>query len=328
MELPNVNWKRLLKLFGPLLFIFFFIRVVDPGKTAELLKKINPVFVFLSMILFPFLMYLRTLRWWLICRQINLKTSLNRLFQINYISWFLGNLPLGGISAVSKVVYLKEEGSTADRAFISITLDKLFDIIGLLVFGFYALFYFPSSLIAEKIPWIFLITVALFAILLLVFRKKIWMNGKQLLKKYLNKKLQRIGSNMENDLKLFWSRCGLGLFSTIIGLSICLGILRSLVLYILAHAIGISVSFAFMIACRGLIGLANIIPISISGLGIRDAMLLLTLPLAGYSKEAALALGFTVFIWTTIFKFSGIFYWFRSPLPLKGIVAIKDKFFS
>ncbi|CAB1065197.1 hypothetical protein D1BOALGB6SA_9994 [Olavius sp. associated proteobacterium Delta 1] len=328
MNLPIIGWKKLLKFLGPLLFVFFVIRVVDPNKTLDLLKNIDPILVLLSMIFFPLLMYLRSLRWWMISQQIDLEIPLNRLFQINYIAWFLGNLPLGGISAVSKFFYLKDEGITASRAFFSLTLDKLFDIGGTVVLGFYALYYFPTNLVAAKIPWIFIITTALFIIIGLASGKKIWLGSKQLLRRYLNKKLQQIGSNLENDLKLFWSTSGLSFFVKIMALSVGLGILRSLVMYIIAHAIGLSVSLAFMIACTGLIGLATIIPISISGLGIREAVLLLTLPLMGHSREAALALGFAVFLWTILFKFSGIYFWIKSPLPLKGIDAIKRRFFT
>ena len=39
MRFPIIGWKKLLKLFGPLLFVIFFIRVVDPAQTANLLKN-------------------------------------------------------------------------------------------------------------------------------------------------------------------------------------------------------------------------------------------------------------------------------------------------
>jgi uncharacterized protein (TIRG00374 family) len=261
----------------------------------------------------------------MISQQIKLEIPLKRLYQINYIAWFLGNLPIGGISAASKFFYLKDEGITASRAFISLTLDKLFDVGGLLLLGFYALYYLPRSLVAAKIPWVFVIAAALFIIIGLVAGKKIWAASKKLFSRYLNKKFQRIGSNLENDLKLFWSRSDLYFFTTIMALSVGIEILRSLVMYLIAHAIGLSVPFGFVIACTGLIGLANIIPISVHGLGIRDGILLLTLPLIGYSNEAALALGLAMFLWTILFKLSGIYYWFKSPLPLKGVDAIKHK---
>jgi uncharacterized protein (TIRG00374 family) len=328
MSLPTISWKKSIKLIGPLLFIFFLIRVVDPKKTANLLKDINPMLALLSTLFFPALMYFRTLRWSMIGNQMELKIPFYRLFQINYIAWFLGNLPVGGISAVSKFFYLQDEGIAASRSFFSLTLDKLFDICGLVLLGFFSLYYLPIRLLAGKIPWIMTTATALFLILGLACGKKMWLEFKRLLGKYVNKKLQRIGTNLENDLKLFWLTSGLSFYVKIIILSVGIAVLRSLAFYIIAHAIGLSVSFAFMIACTGLIGLANIIPISIHGLGTRDAVLLLTLPLVGYSKEVALALGFAVFLWTILFKLSGIYYWIKSPLPLKSLEAIRQQFFS
>nr|MBC8392281.1 flippase-like domain-containing protein [Deltaproteobacteria bacterium] len=107
-----------------------------------------------------------------------------------------------------------------------------------------------------------------------------------------------------------------------------IGLLRSLVLYILAISLNIYVSFGLIVACRALIGIANVIPVTISGLGTRDAILLLTLPLAGISKEAALALGLIAFLWTIGSKFSGVLFWLQRPLPAGSIMAIKEKLFT
>jgi hypothetical protein len=68
-----------------------------------------------------------------------------------------------------------------------------------------------------------------------------------------------------------------------------------------------------------------VIPVSISGLGTRDAILLFALPLAGVSKEAAIALGFLAFLWTIGSKFSGVIFWFKHPLPTSSIRSIKEK---
>ena len=104
-----------------------------------------------------------------------------------------------------------------------------------------------------------------------------------------------------------------------IGISIAIGVLRGLVLYVLAVALHISVGFGFLIASRAIIGLVNVIPVTISGLGTRDAVLLLMLPLAGATKEAAVALGVAAFLWTIGSKFSGVFFWLMRPLPSKSL---------
>jgi uncharacterized membrane protein YbhN (UPF0104 family) len=95
----------------------------------------------------------------------------------------------------------------------------------------------------------------------------------------------------------------------------------------LALALGAGAPFAFMVGCRALIGIVQILPITVGGLGTRDAILLLTLPLAGITRETALALGFTSFLWNLAFHFSGSFFWLRRPVPLRGLRAMKEDVF-
>jgi uncharacterized protein (TIRG00374 family) len=282
----------------------------------------------LSVLLFPIVNAALTFRWWLICRRLRIGVSFKGLFQIYYISWFLSALPLVGIAPLAKLCYLKEEKETAGFSAVSIILEKLADIVGLLIFGLFGLVYLPQSLF--RISYLgTIIAVAMLAVMLLwIFWSKIWPTVLGLLEQYTNKRLQKIGRNLQADLKGFWSRFNLGFFLLILIISIAIGILRALVLYVLAISLNISASFGLILAVRAIIGIVNIIPITISGLGTRDGILLLTLPLVGVTKEAAIALGLLAFLWTICSKFSGIFFWLKRPLPLSSFRDIREKLMS
>lgn len=253
---------------------------------------------------------------------------MGKLYQINYISWFMGNLPPGGIALLSKIIYLKEDGKPIGTTFISIFLEKMLDTAGLMILGIYALIYFPKELVAEEKLWVVFGIIGIAIFIILAFKEKF----KDAYKKWFNKKLlMKIkfdADGLEEALKLFWSGFQIKLFSIIIALSICIYLLMSLALYVLAIALGIKLSFGFTVACLALIGIANILPITVNGLGTRDAILLFALPLAGFSKEAAIALGFTAFLWSAAFKFSGVIFWLKNPLPTKAILSLKKKLFK
>jgi uncharacterized protein (TIRG00374 family) len=324
----NFNLKNLIKFLGPLLFIFLLIWVVDPNQALQYLRGIRISMVLISFLLFPIVMYLKTLRWWIVCQHLDLTISMGRLFQINYISWFLGNFPFGGIAAISKIVYFKEEGKPIGSTFVSLALEKILDIFGLLLFGLYGLFYFPRDMIDEKKLWIILSLIGLMVIVCLILKGRIAEFSKRWFKKRLLKQLKQSSDGFGEALEKFWSGFQFKLVVGIMVLSISIYLLMSLALYFLALALGIGLSFGFTAACTALIGIANIIPVTVSGLGTRDAILLFTLPLAGYSREAALALGFTAFLWATLFKFSGVVYWLKNPLPTKAILSFKKKIFK
>ena len=319
------NGKRLLKLLGPAFFMFLFFRVVDPQATVSALKNIRPDIALLSVLLFPVVNAALTFRWWLICRRLAIGTSFKGLFQIYYISWFLSALPFVGISPLAKLIYLKDNDQPTGQTAVSIILDKLFDIIGLMAFGLFGLVYFPHHLFENLQIWFYLGGIVLLVLVIGMFGGRIWAAFMALLKRYANRRLQKLGDRFEKDMVAFWSGFNLATFALILGISIVIGLLRSLVLYTLAIALGLDLSFGLIVACRALIGIVNVIPISISGLGTRDAILLMTLPMAGVSKEAAVALGFLAFLWTIGSKFSGVVFWLKRPLPLVSINAMKDK---
>jgi uncharacterized protein (TIRG00374 family) len=325
MNRSKPKWKGLLKFLGPIFFIFLIIRVVDPRTAVALIKEIDLGLALTSILLTPFIIGILTFRWWIICHRLGIASSVTQLFQINYISWFLSVVPLVGVSALAKILYLKEEGKPAGKTALSVTLDKLFDVLGQVFFSFFALIYFPEIFLKDMHRWILFATGFIAIFVVLIFWSKLWSMAMEVLKRYSGKRIQRIGENLENELSEFWSRFDLNFLSKMLAISIALGIIRSLVLYLLAISLNIPVGFILIIACRALIGIVNSIPVSINGLGTRDAILLFALPLAGVSKEAAIALGFVAFLWTIASKFSGVVFWFKHPLPISGVRSIKEK---
>jgi uncharacterized protein (TIRG00374 family) len=325
MNRSKPKWKGLLKFLGPIFFIFIIMRIVDPKAAAALIREINPGFALTSIVLTPFIIAIQTFRWRLICQCLEISSSGKRLFQINYISWFLSIVPLVGVSPLAKIIYLKEEGKPVGKTTVSVTLDKLFDVLGQVFFSFFALIYFPEIFLRDMHRWIFFAAGCISIFAVFIFWSKLWLMVTGVLKQYTGKRIQRIGENLESELSEFWLRFDLSLLTKILAIAIVLGLLRSLILYLLAISLNITVSFILIIACRALIGVVNAIPVSINGLGTRDAILLFVLPVAGVSKEAAIALGFVAFLWTIGSKFSGVLFWLKHPLPTGGVRSIKEK---
>jgi uncharacterized protein (TIRG00374 family) len=325
MKRLKPKWKGLFKFLGPLFFIFIVIRVIDPKAAITLFKEINPGLALTSILLTPFIIAIQSFRWWFICQRLGIASSAARLFQINYISWFLSVLPLVGVSPLAKIIYLGEEGRPVGKTAVTVTLDKLFDVLGQVFFSFFAFIYFPEIFLGDMHRWIFLAAGCTAIFVVFIFWSKLWSVLTEALKRYAGIRIQRIGKNLEGEFSEFWSRFDLNFLIKILAISVALGLVRSLILYLLAMSLNITVSFILIIACRALIGIVNAIPVSINGLGTRDAILLFALPLAGVSKEAAIALGFVAFLWTIGSKFSGVIFWFRHPLPTGGIRSIKEK---
>ncbi len=146
MKLTRRTAKGLLKCLGPVLFLFLAIKVVDPHRAWELLRGLRWDLCALSLLFFPWVIWVHALRWWMIGKMVGMKSNLKRLFQVYYLGWFLGFLPPGGVALLAKIFYLKQDGEPAGRTSVSLGVDKLFDLISTAIFGLYGLLYFQESL--------------------------------------------------------------------------------------------------------------------------------------------------------------------------------------
>ena len=114
MRFIRLKWKVLLKLLGPIFFIFLILRVVDPKATVNIIRTIKPEFAIASLLLFVVVNAALTFRWWVICQRVRMGVAFKELFQVYYISWFLSIIPFAAISPISKFIYLKDEGKPND----------------------------------------------------------------------------------------------------------------------------------------------------------------------------------------------------------------------
>jgi uncharacterized membrane protein YbhN (UPF0104 family) len=104
-------------------------------------------------------------------------------------------------------------------------------------------------------------------------------------------------------------------------LAICHQLLGLLSLYMLAQALQLDVSFAALGWIRSLVALAMFLPISIGGLGVREATFIALLVPYGITTEDALTLSLLVFARGLVFAIAGgIIEARRSLFGTKGYV--------
>lgn len=323
MRLTFPEWKLLIKIIGPLLFIFVLIKVVDAPRVLELIRNSNPYYLLISLGFFPLIIGIKTLRWMVICRHFDITLSYRGLYQINYVSWFLGSIPPGGLGVLAKIAYMKEDSQPVGQTLITLTLDKIFDVMGHLCFGMVGFVFLPLAFFKGAYVYLLVAVVLIFFMIPLFLNKildfLIWLARILFKDRYKNKL-----SELKTNLILFWSYSNRRSFFAIISLSLIINILRALVLYLLALSLMIPITFGMIFGARALIGMANIIPITINGLGTRDAILIMIFSLTGLAPESALALGLFAFLWACAFTFSGVLFFLWRPLPRETMASFRN----
>ena len=310
------RWGRwALQLLGLALLAVLITRLDLPRVLATLRgAALLPILVAIAGLL-P-LIGLKTARWWLVMRGQGLHMRPGAAYQAYFASLFIGYLTPGRLGEFVKAFYVREESphSTA-HALSSVLADRLFDLYLLLGVGALALL----RLVTGRAALVILLLAVLLIGPLWVFLADpsfAWLRRQGI-------RLGRIGVRLfADDGWLVDLRRGLhqiGWHTALIaGLLTLLayGVFFSQC-YLLARSLGLEVSYGAVMFAVALGSLIALVPVSINGLGTRDAAMIAYLRTAGVVPEAALSFSLLFFFTFTIAGgLIGAGAWLLRPVPL------------
>jgi uncharacterized membrane protein YbhN (UPF0104 family) len=133
--------KFLLRLTGPLIFIILVYFYVDLREFKKIIFAIHwPLFV-LSAAITPVLVYIRSLRWWIILTGYGMAYSSWQCFKIYFVEMVV-IMVVATVGTLAKVIYLKRDGYGLLQPILTVLTDKYYDyllplILALPVFCWY-----------------------------------------------------------------------------------------------------------------------------------------------------------------------------------------------
>lgn len=286
--LKNMNFLNIVKKYSFLIGIALFVFVVkdlDFSYYKKLLSEINIYYFLAGIILSPVVIYIKSYRWKKICEAQNINYSMKKSFLIYGASLFLGLATPGRIGELSKIAYLKRDGYKVAPSSLNSILDRVFDILFLIIFTTAGLILTSknfSKINIQKIILIFLAGTALAIILLILFFKKSRENS---LKKFLQ--------DFARDLKLFNSKT----LAKISGITLFSWIVYFISVYFFTVSIDLhqKVSFFYLSLVSVLNSLISLLPISILGIGTRDASFIILFSPLNIPKEQIIAFSMLIF---------------------------------
>ena len=310
MKFKNI----VLKLVGVILFIIILSKI-DLKSFFVLLKDIN-LYYFISavLLLFPMIV-IKAYRWNYLKRtqKINYKLSDSILMYGSGI--YIGLLTPGRIGDFIKVLYLKNDGNSAGKSFVSVFIDRLADLLFLTIFGYAGMFFF-IHLFKKQVYLLSLIFIILLSIVIFAVTKKEFF--KRLLRRLFwffipSKYKEKIKINFNDfysDLKIL-NRKRIFKVSLI---TVLVWIIYFIQVFFLAKSLGIDISFAYLAICSCIAGLVTLIPISISGIGTRDITLIILFSFFGISRESAVAVSMLILSMSVVMALIGLFCWLKKPV--------------
>lgn len=267
-KVPKKMW--FFRLIGIILFVVILTRI-DLNAALRTLATVDLRFVGLAIAIQGAALFVSTFRWQIIMGQLDIFNSFWRSFLQQLIGTAAAILTPGQLGEFVKAVYLHDEGNPFPESILSIAIDRIFDLLMLLLFGFISLailFGLPSRL-----------TFIIASITSLFFGAGFFLLRKQEKSaQIIAKSLTRLSPNayketvQESAYRLTFKISQFSYRAVLTAglLTILNYVLLLFRIYSLVLALHLVIPLSYFIMAVPLLRLVGLVPISVLGIGTRD----------------------------------------------------------
>lgn len=265
--------KLLLRIFVSGLLLLLILRQVDLSAVSSHLRRANLTFLIASITLIYLNYFVSSYRWQGLAKVKGISASLLDFVRLYFIGAFFNNfLPsIVGGDVVKAYKLTKLTDKKVDAA-VSVFMERF---TGLVVLGLISL----TAFIYEFKLRAVLITVGL----LLLGAVGFWLAPKIVKFHHLLKKAYDSVMAYRGERAILWQATWTSFLVQIIAVT---------TEYLIFMALGLKVSYLYCLFAIPLIAVASMLPISINGVGIQDALFVIFFARVGVAQEAALAVSF------------------------------------
>ncbi len=291
-------WKRYLPIIGICLFIYIIIKL-DVKKIFQEIMNINPIYLLIIIPLIIFSLFIQTFKWFLIARKQKIDIRFLEAVRIHIISNFYGFITPSRIGSIMRAKYLRRYTENIGKGASNFVLDKVMDLVSLfftaVIFSFVFREKFGNSFIIFSSLFLFILVFSMFIFL----RKE---RAKSLLRVIYNKFIpDKFKEKAKITFNSFYEdiprkRFFLPLFI----ISLSNWILIYSITYIVGLCVGITLPFVYFMAILPLGTMVAQIPISINGLGTREATLISMFGLFGVDAAKVFSMSLLSLFFTMI----------------------------
>lgn len=261
---------------------------LDLGKTWSYLRNVDvPTLIYGYLLSIPILV-IRAFRWNRIKQSLSIDVSVGRscLYQLIATMSFLTP---GRVGEIIKAVYLKGNNFPFTTSVISIVIDRITDLILIVGTAYVALFFL--SPLSPSTAWsLVLVGVAVCLFTLLVFRGSLRTLLMAVVRAIVPERVSvKIEEVIDRVVRYFSSR-SVRWYTFIVGLTVSVYVLQVYRFRVFARSLGFTVPFLPLAGIIAIMVTSNLLPISISGLGTREAVLVFYLTQYGIDAERVLGI--------------------------------------
>lgn len=265
---------------------------------------------------------LRGLRWQYLMRVVGIQYSLWQCSKVWLVGFFAGAVTPAKMGDAVRALYVRENtGRSFGEAFLTVFIDRLWDLLFVLLLGMISVLLFSRYYIQLPSMWIVATaTVVIVVIVYLVLNRAVMQKlAKPVFNALMPKKYRERFSltfdSFYDSLGVYARDWNVVLIPFLLTLACWVAVFG--LAYYMTLVLEIDVSLPYIVLIMPIVTLAELIPVSVSGLGTRDATVIYFFSVVGVSS--AMAVGFSIgylLAGTYLTSLAGFIVWLRHPVRL------------
>ena len=303
-----------LRLVGPILLVLVVLRLGTLDQMVATIQGASPLWFFAAVLLNAVQVHIKVERWRFLLRNQGYHYGLGKAYAAFMGSVYIGMQTPGRVGDVLRIQYLRHDiDMPYSEGLASVVMDRLGEIYALLGFVAVGVAYFAGALSPELsyVAWGGVVVIALAPLVLFV---KGWaeVTMGRLYRRFAREEHASGLASFLTALRSFLGRPLLVLLP--------LAVFPFLVNYtqgwLLAHSLSLDISYFQVMCMMAVTSMLGLIPISVAGVGVREAFLALVFPMLGLLPAEGVAFGLCIlFVQYVVIMLAGFVFWQLSPPP-------------
>ena len=283
-----------LRAVGPIVLAFLLVRVVDYGELRELLRDLRYWWLAAGLGAVQLIVLLRTLRWMELHAAFGLRAApFSYQLRLTYATSLATLVVPQIVNPLSRLVLLLQDGYRTGRALAASISEKLLDLASYLVFGVIGSIALASTF-GGIVWWAAGLAAVVVAGLWVAYtmRARLGEIAVRLIERLPGvgrEDADKLGttSEMTQDILSLDRMVAM----RVLLWSLAISLTQATMLFFITRSVGVDLSYLFMVAVWGIIALSLLLPLSVNGVGTREAVLVTAFSAVDRSTDAAVAIG-------------------------------------
>ena len=312
----HLKSKWILRSIGLILFVIILSKL-NLTEIGALLSNINLYYLAPALLLFIPLLVTKAMRWQLLMDAQDIDYSLKDSTIMYAAAMYIGAITPGRIGDFIKVFYLKGDNYPFGKSFATVLQDRLFDLVSLLLLGYAGMLLFIVYFERTILILSSILMGTLLLILFFLYKRDISIGILEYISShFIPERYRKNAKTGFSDLCNSFKTLNTNQWVLATFLTAFAWIIYFVLMYFFALSIDIDIPFLYLATCVSISAVITLIPISISGIGTRDATLIILFSYLGLSKESAIAFSMLILFMYAVNGFIGLIAWLKKPISI------------